>query len=204
MKLLHVDSSIVGDASVSRQLSAAIVSRLRKANPDLRVGYRDLAAQPVPHLSGAYLAAQAVAPQQHTPEMLHDLALGGELLDEFMGANVVVIGAPMYNFGIPSQLKAWIDRLMVAGKTFRYTDTGVEGLVGGKTIIIASARGGLYAPGTPLATVDFQEPYLRAVFGFIGITDIRIVRAEGVALGEDSRDKALAAAKLELVNLSLT
>ena len=119
---------------------------------------------------------------------------GAGALDEFLAADIVVIGAPMYNFTIPSQLKAWIDRILIAGKTFRYSEAGPVGLAGGKRVIIASSRGGLYAPGVPLEANDFQEPYLRAVFAFIGIEDVEIVRAEGLALGPEQRDAAVQAA----------
>jgi FMN-dependent NADH-azoreductase len=115
-------------------------------------------------------------------------------VQEFLDADVVVIGAPMYNFTISSQLKAWIDRVSVAGKTFRYTEQGAEGLAGGRTVIIASTRGGLYGAETPAAAADFQEPYLRCVFGFLGVSDLRFVRAEGLAYGPDARQAALDAA----------
>jgi FMN-dependent NADH-azoreductase len=117
--------------------------------------------------------------------------LGSQMLEEFLAADVVVIGAPMYNFSIPSQLKAWIDRVAVAGKTFRYTANGPEGLAGGKRIIIASSRGGVYSEGSAAAPMDFQETYLRAVFGFLGVTDFEFVRAEGVNLSEDNKVESL-------------
>lgn len=177
MKLLHVDSSIQGEGSVSRRLSAAVVERWRARHPHLEVTYRDLATAPLPHLDGVLLAAGERA--------------GSEALEEFLAADVVVVGAPMYNFGVPSQLKAWIDRLAVAGRTFRYTSAGPEGLAGGKKVIVASSRGGLYGAGTPQAASDFQEPYLKAVFGFFGIDDVGFVRAEGVALGEQARRDAI-------------
>src|SRR5947208_786381 len=136
MKLLHVDSSVLGPHSVSRQVSAAIVDRLAKATPGLEVVYRDLTATPLDHLSGPHLAAaQGAAP---TPALAQDLAAGEAMLDEFLAADIVVIGAPMYNFTIPSQLKAWIDRILVAGKTFKYGAQGVEGLAGNKRIIVRS------------------------------------------------------------------
>ncbi len=201
MKLLHVDSSILGPGSVSRQLSAEIVAAERKLHPGLDVIYRDLAAEPVGHLSGAHLAAsQGVIPEAAT--LQHDLAAGQAALDEFLAADIVVVGAPMYNFGVPSQLKAWIDRLAVAGKTFRYTEKGAEGLAGGKRVIVASSRGGFYGPQTPIAFLDHQENYLRGVFGFFGITDVTFIRAEGIALGPDQRAKAIAAAKSEIAGLA--
>lgn len=178
MKLLHIDAGITGETSVSRQVSAAVVQAARDVIPALEVVRRDLDAQPIPHLGSRNLGTDE----------------GAEVLQEFLDADVVVIGAPMYNFSIPSQLKAWFDRILVAGKTFSYTEQGPKGLAGGKKVIIASARGNLYAPGTPLAANDFHEPYLRAVFAFIGIDDLTIVRAEGVAFGPEQRQAALQAA----------
>jgi FMN-dependent NADH-azoreductase len=193
MKLLHIDSSITGGASASRQVTARIVSQYAKLVPGLEVAHRDLDAAPLPHLDSRMLSALApgATPDAATRD---DLALGGAMLDEFLKADIVVVGAPMYNFGVPSQLKAWIDRIMVAGKTFRYTANGPEGLAGGKTVIIASSRGGVYSGNAPAAVMDFQENYLKAVFGFIGVTDVRVVRAEGLSIGPEQRDAALAGA----------
>lgn len=182
MKLLHLDASAMGAHSVSRQLTAAIVAQWRHDHPGSEVRYRDLAAQPVPHWV-------PVADTSRDPD-----GLGQSLLDEFLAADVIVIGAPMYNFGIPSQLKAWIDRIAVPGRTFRYGENGPEGLAGGKKVIIASARGGLYGVGTAGAVADFQEPYLRTVLGFLGVTDIEFVRAEGVGLGPEQKDASVAQA----------
>lgn len=197
MQLLHVDSSILGQASVSRVLSAEITAAQTALHPGLEVSYRDLAAAPVGHLNGAHLvAAQGAVPADAAIEK--DIALGEAMLNEFLAADIVVVGAPMYNFSVPSQLKAWIDRLAVAGKTFRYTAEGPQGLAGGKTVIVASSRGGFYGPGTPAAPLEHQESYLRAVFGFFGITDITFVRAEGVALGAEARDKAIEAARRDV------
>ena len=184
MKLLHIDSSILGQNSASRELSAAIVARWQAATPGLHVTYRDLDAAPLPHLRSGSLAATDPA----------ETAAAAQALQEFLDADVVVIGAPMYNFGIPSTLKAWIDRLAVAGKTFRYTDQGAQGLAGGKRVIVASARGGLHQ-GAPS---DFQEPYLRFLFGFFGIDDIEFVRAEGLAISPGQRAAALEAAHADI------
>jgi FMN-dependent NADH-azoreductase len=193
MKLLHIDSSVLGPHSVSRQVSAAIVDRLYKATPALDVVYRDLATTPLAHLSGSHLAAaqgaipEAVALQQ-------DLAAGQTVLEEFLAADVVVIGAPMYNFTIPSQLKAWIDRILVSGKTFKYSAQGVEGLAGNKRVIIAISRGGFYGAGTPSAAAEHLETYLHSVFSFIGIANPEIIVAEGVQIGPEQREKALESA----------
>lgn len=185
MKLLHIDSSVLGGNSASRNLSAAIVAHLRAEQPGIEVVHRDLAAQTLPHFT-------PVLAEGHPC-----VARNGEILDEFLAADVVVIGAPMYNFTIPSQLKAWIDRILTAGKTFRYTENGPEGLAGGKRVIIASSRGGIYSEG-PAAAVDFQETYLKHVFGFIGIRDVEFVRAEGLNLGAQQRDAALARAHRQI------
>ena len=201
MKLLHVDSSILGGASASRRLSAAVVAEWHSHNPTGEIVERDLAADPIPHLGEEVLSMRGLNPSEATPKIRHALAIGAKALEEFLAADVLVVGAPMYNFSIPSQLKAWIDRLAVAGKTFTYTEQGPRGLAGGKTVIIASSRGGYYGPETPLAIADFQEKYLSAVFGFFGITDIRLVRAEGVNISPENREKSIAAAERDIPRL---
>jgi FMN-dependent NADH-azoreductase len=197
MKLLHIDSSILGANSVSRTLSAEIVAAERRRNPGLEVTYRDLGAEPVGHLSGAHLAAaQGVVPE--SAALRDDFVSGQAALEEFLAADIVVIGAPMYNFGVSSQLKAWIDRVAIAGKTFRYTEKGPEGLAGGKRVIVASSRGGFYGPDTPTAFLDHQETYLRNIFSFFGIDDVAFIRAEGIALGPEQREKAIVEALAEI------
>ncbi|TBR39587.1 MULTISPECIES: FMN-dependent NADH-azoreductase [Dyella] len=182
MNVLHIDSSALGAHSVSRGLTAAIVTELKHEQPGLNVTYRDVAANPLPHWAPVADAADPAA------------TMGADVMDEFLAADVVVIGAPMYNFGIPSALKAWIDRIAVAGKTFRYTAEGPEGLAKGKRVIVASSRGGFYSAGAA-AAMDFQESYLRAVLGFIGITDVEFVRAEGVNVSADHKNEALQSAQ---------
>jgi len=184
MKLLHIDASALGDNSVSRQLSAAVVARFRDQLDDLQVSYRDLDAQPIPHLRGSSLAQADAA----------EVADAAQVMQQFLDADVVVIGAPMYNFSIPSTLKAWIDRVAVAGKTFKYTESGAVGLAGGKRVIIASSRGGIYSD----SPADFQEPFLRQVFAFMGIDDVEFVRAEGIAYSPKHREDAIAAALASL------
>jgi len=181
MKLLHLDSSALGANSVTRELSAAVVDRWQNAHADLTVEYRDLDSNPIPHLTGRSLAQADAA----------EAADAAAVMQQFLDADVVVIGAPFYNFGIPSTLKAWIDRIAVAGTTFKYDENGPHGLAGGKRLIIVSGRGGIYGDASP---ADFQETYLRHVFGFLGITDIEIVRAEGIAYSAQHRTDALAAA----------
>jgi len=197
VNLLHIDSSILGDHSVSRQISAAVVKALRTEDPGLNVVYRDLGATPAPHQSGALLAARGLDPAARTPIQAREVADADAILDEFLAADIVVIGAPMYNFGIPSQLKSWIDHIAVAGKTFRYSEAGVEGLAGDKRVILASSRGGFYGPESPAAGLQHQESYLRGFFGFIGIQDVEVVSAEGVNISPDQKQAALQAAVAE-------
>lgn len=174
--ILHLDSSAVGSASATRAITAAIVDSIKQ--PGDQVSYRDLDAQPIEHLTGAILSGDD--PQ--------GARLGEDLIKQFMEADTLVIGAPMYNFSIPSTLKAWIDRIAVAGKTFRYTESGPVGLAGNKRVILVSARGGIYGDSNPS---DFQEAYLRQVFSFLGVKDLHIVRAEGIAYGPDQRQSAI-------------
>jgi FMN-dependent NADH-azoreductase len=195
MNLLHIDSSILGQQSATRELGAAVVADWQRRHPTGSVRHLDLAREPLDHLTGELFAARANANQPLSTAMVADVARSERVLADFLAADVVVIGAPMYNFSIPSQLKAWIDRIAVAGRTFRYTTNGPEGLAKGKKLIIVSARGGMYGAGAPAAALDFQENYLRGVFGFLGITDVEIVRAEGLSYGPAQREAALAAAR---------
>jgi FMN-dependent NADH-azoreductase len=203
MNLLHLDSSVLGGNSVSRTVSAAVVAQLKKTHPGLKETYRDLAANPVPHLSGAYLAALQSTEGQHEASLQADLALGGKVLEEFIAADILVIGLGLYNFTIPTQLKAWIDRIAVAGKTFRYTEKGPVGLMGGKRVILAIARGGFYGPGMPAAPYEHGETYLRAVFGFLGIPNPEVIVAEGIAIGPEQREKSINAALAQAAGLPL-
>ena len=194
MNLLHIDSSLLGEASASRQLSRSIVERLQREHPGLQATYRDLDAAPLPHWTGADLAASRQPANSPDEPLSASAKTNAAVLQEFLDADIVVVGAPMYNLGVPSALKAWIDRISIAGVTFRYTEHGPEGLAGGKRVVIASTRGGLYAEGSPIAALDFQETYLRAVFAFLGVTDVQVVRAEGLALSPEHRQAALQAA----------
>ncbi|MFC6444735.1 FMN-dependent NADH-azoreductase [Shinella zoogloeoides] len=194
MNLLHIDSGILGDHSVSRRLTAAVAAQIKAEQPRTAVTYRDLVASPLPHLSGAHLMAANAAPEDVDAQIAADVAESKAVLDEFLAADTVVLGVPMYNFSLPSQLKAWIDRVAVAGKTFRYTAEGPEGLAKGKKVIVVSTRGGHYSAG-PAAIMDHQESYLKTVLGFLGITDIEIVRAEGLNLSADSKVEAISEAE---------
>jgi FMN-dependent NADH-azoreductase len=200
MQLLHVDSSILGANSASRQLTAEVVEAEVRRSPGLTVVYRDLAADPLGHISGGHLAAAQGTGLELPPELQRDVALGQAALAEFLASDIIVIGAPMYNFTIPSQLKAWIDRITVAGQTFTYGPDGVQGLAGGKKVIIVSTRGGRYGAATPMASFDHQEPYLQGLLGFLGITDITFVRAEGLKMG-DNRAASMEAAQTAIAAL---
>ncbi len=199
MNLLHIDSSVTGESSASRQISAAIVAALSDTTPGLTVVRRDLEAAPVPHLSNSLLPT--IRPDLGQSPAA-ETAQAAAVLQEFLDADIVVIGAPMYNFTVSTQLKAWLDRVLIAGKTFGYTETGPKGLAGGKRVIIASSRGGLYGPGMPGEGNDFHETYLKAVFRFIGIDTVEIVRAEGLAYGPDQREAALKAALAAIPSLA--
>lgn len=196
MKLLHIDSSVMGGNSVSRQLTERIVAQWRANGPGTTVDYLDLAQNAPSHLSVDSLGFR-LGPQG-TPlsdVQRHENAVSEALVSQFLAADVVVVGAPLYNFSIPTQLKAWIDRVAQAGRTFKYTDKGAVGLAGGKTVIVASSRGGVYSTSDAGRALEHQESYLQTVFGFFGITDVRFVRAEGVAMGEAPKAAALAAAQ---------
>ncbi|SDI24601.1 FMN-dependent NADH-azoreductase [Pseudomonas benzenivorans] len=198
MKLLHLDSSILGDSSASRQLSHAVVDAWQAVEPDVRVIYRDLASDALGHLSAASLVAAGTPAELRDAAQRHEAELSESTLDEFLAADAIVIGAPMYNFALPSQLKAWIDRITVAGKTFSYTENGPQGLAGSKKVVIVSTSGGVHA-GQPSGAA--HEDYLKFVLGFVGISDIQVVRAEGLAYGEEPRAAAMKAAEQQVGEL---
>jgi FMN-dependent NADH-azoreductase len=180
--ILHIDSSISGEQSASRAISRSILDQLTIERGGNHIVYRDLAADPIPHL---------------TLEAFADTSV----LDEFLAADTIVIGAPMYNFTLPSQLKAWLDRILVAGKTFRYTDNGPEGLAAGKRVIVALARGGFYDLNSPAAALEHLESYLRGVLNFIGI-EPEFVAADGLAIGPEQRERSIAQALGQTVRLA--
>ena len=196
MKLLHIDSSALGGNSVSRLLTERLVAQWRATHPGTVVEYLDLATDAPNHLSIESLGfrfgpdAEGLSDVQRRENEISE-----RLVSQFLAADVVVVGAPMYNFSVPSQLKAWIDRVAQAGRTFRYTENGPEGLAKGKTVVVASTRGGAY---TSLPAMDHQESYLRTVFGFFGITDVRFVRAEGIAMGDAAKAAGLASAEADI------
>ena len=198
MKLLQVDSSVLGGNSVSRQLTAEVVADWIKTHADTTVEYLDLAVDTPNHFSADALGIKAGAQAQPTEAQRFENDVSERLVSQFLAADVIVVGAPLYNFTVPTQLKAWIDRLAQAGRTFTYTDKGPVGLAGGKTVIVASTRGGMYSTSDGGQAMEHQESYLKVVFGFFGITDVRIVRAEGLAMGDAAKAAALAAARADI------
>jgi FMN-dependent NADH-azoreductase len=202
MKLLKIDASILGANSVSRSLTAAIVAWQAGLHPGLEITELDLAATPPMHLSPEHIGAMFGQPPTD-PAVIADIAATSSYIDDLFAADIIVIGVPMYNFGLPSQLKAWIDRITVAGKTFRYGANGMpEGLLPpGKTVIIASSRGGVYSEGAPAAGLDHQEAHVKAVLGFIGLTNVSVIRAEGVAI-PDLKPAAIAGAETQIAALA--
>ena len=196
-KVLRIGSSALGDASVSKQVADALIDEMRRLDAGVEVTERDVGAHPVPHLVPERMPA--FAGNTDTPAAAEAAALSEAIIEEVEGADVIVIASPMYNFGITSTLKAWFDHLLRAGRTFRYTATGSEGLVHGKRAIVVVARGGVYSAGGPSAGSDHQEPHLKTLLAFIGITDVAFVRAEGLALGPDAKaagvEKAVAEAR---------
>lgn len=197
MKLLVIDSSILNKFSVSRQLTHRFVNQWLQIRPETKVTYRDLHAQPINHLSNSIISANNTEPSQISPVIKEELELSQQLIFEFLSADVIVVGAPMYNFSISSQLKAWIDRVLVAGKTFKYVDGKVQGLASGKQVFIISSRGGAYH-AEPMLSLDHQERYLTTVFNFVGIDDITFIRAEGLNMGEQIRSQALEQAEVQM------
>jgi FMN-dependent NADH-azoreductase len=189
MKILHLISSPRGEASFSIKLGNAIIEKLQAANPDSSVKVHNLVKTPFPHLEEAHLNSFFTPAESRTPDMLEAVKHSDEAIAELQDANAIVIGVPMYNFSVHSTLKAWIDHIARAGITFRYTESGPEGLVKNKKVYLAIATGGVYSEGA-LKAYDFTEPYLRSVLGFLGMTDITAYRVEGVNMPQ-FKDNAL-------------
>jgi FMN-dependent NADH-azoreductase len=190
-RLLFVTSSVFGAQSKSRLIGDEFIAAWRKAHPGTTVVERGLSAESMPHLTQETIAAWSLPEDQRSPRQREIAAFADAIIAEVEAADVVVIAAPMYNFAIPSTLKAWIDHLARAGRTFRYSAAGPEGLLKGKKVFVITGRGGVYSGESPARALDFQEPYLRAVLGFIGLSDVTFIHVEGLALGADSAAGAL-------------
>jgi FMN-dependent NADH-azoreductase len=198
--ILLIESSPRGSDSYSHQAGRSILNELQKRNPGAETVVRDLGQNPPPHVGLAFIGGMYATPEQRTPDQAKSLALSDALIDELFAADTIVIAAPMHNFGVPSTLKAWIDHISRAGRTFSYGATGPQGLLKGKHAILVLASGGVYSNGQ-MKSFDFTEPYLRAVLSFIGVTDVDVVRVEGVAMSAIGPEKALAAANTESQHL---
>ena len=194
--ILFVSSSPSGWNSYSHQFASHIVDDLKARHPGAKVVVRDLARDPLPHVDAAFVTGRALPPEKRSPAEAKALALSDILLAELEAADVVVFAAPMYNFSVPSSLKAWIDHVVRPGRAFSYSEKGPQGLLKGKKAVAVVARGGIYSEG-PAQRLDFQESYLRAVLGFIGITNVHVVRVEGVGMGEQALKSAVASAKAQ-------
>ncbi|MDB5791945.1 MAG: FMN-dependent NADH-azoreductase [Massilia sp.] len=197
-RLLHIDSSVLGTNSVSRQLTAEVVADYLAAHPSTTVDYLDLAADTPSHFNVDSLGSKTGVQAEPTEAQRRENAISEKLVSQFLAADVVVIGAPMYNFTVPTQLKAWIDRLAQPGRTFKYGEKGPVGLAGGKKLIVVSTRGGMYSTSDGGQAMEHQESYLKVVFGFFGVTDVRFVRAEGLAMGEAPKAAAIEAARVQI------
>jgi FMN-dependent NADH-azoreductase len=199
--LLLVTSSLFGEASQSRQIAREFVDTWLRNNPGARVVERDLAPDSIPHLSQATLGAVTTPAESRTPEQRDVAAFADALIEEVEAADTIVLTAPMYNFTIPSTLKAWLDHIARAGRTFRYGANGPEGLLKGKKVFVVTGRGGVYSGDSPAKAFDFQEPYLRAILGFIGLTDVSFVHVEGLAISKDSAESGRARARQAIATL---
>ncbi len=198
MQILRIDSSTTGEQSISRKLTDELVRHFTTSHPDAKVVSRDLVADPLPHIDPITTSAIRTPPETHEEAVAAAYPEQRAVLDEFLASDIVIVGAPMYNFTIPSQLKAWMDRLGVPGVTFKYSENGPEGLAGGRKVVIASARGGSYSTDQ---IAENQESLLTTFFGFIGIDDLHFVRVENAGFGPDAIAKGMAAAKENIAKL---
>jgi FMN-dependent NADH-azoreductase len=194
--ILHIDSSPRGERSHSRTLTHKLVTEWKAAHSKISVTYRDLGHNPVPHVDESWIAAAFTPPQAHTPELAEAIKVSDGLVDEFLAADRYIFGVPMYNFNIPSTFKAYIDQIVRVGRTFAVTEQGsFQGLVEGKKLLVITARGGSFTAGSPAAPFDYQEPYLRAIFGFIGITDVSFIHLENLNASDAAREESFAQAQ---------
>ena len=195
--ILHIDSSPRGDRSHSRKLSHEFITAWKTAHPEDTLSYRDVGHNPVPHVDEPWIAAAYTPPEAHTPELSQALKISDELVDEFIAADRYVFGVPMYNFSVPSTFKAYIDQIARVNRTFVVSEQGYQGLVKGKKMLVITASGGTYREGTPAAGYDFQEPFLRAIFGLVGVTDITFIHADNLS-SDDAAEKSISEARAAL------
>lgn len=201
--ILHIDASPRGDRSVSRSLANQFITEWKAAHPDDTITYRDLGHHPVPFVSEAWIAAAFSSPDQHSPEMAEAIRISDELIDEFLAADQYVFSIPMYNFGISANFKAYIDQIVRAGRTFAVDETGYKGLVHNKKAVLILSQGGVYSEGSPAESYDLQTPYLRLIFGFMGVTDVEFIYADSLNMGDEARSQSIAKAESTLKEVAL-
>lgn len=190
-QILHIDASPRGDRSISRSLTQEFITGWQTTHPDDTVTYRDLGHNPVPFVDENWIAAAFSSPADHSPELQAAISVSDTLVAEFLAADRYVFGIPMYNLTIPAVFKAYLDQIVRVGKTFAVGANGYEGLVTGRKLLIITSQGGIFKPGTPAAAYNFHEPYLRTVFGFIGVTDVTFITADGLNMGDTVREQSL-------------
>ncbi len=194
-QILHIDASSRGDRSISRTLGQEFITGWQAAHPGDTVTYRDLGHNPLPYVDENWIAAAFSSPADHSPELKTAISLSDSLVEEFLAVDRYVFAVPMYNLNIPAVFKAYIDQIVRAGKTFAVGANGFEGLVTGKKLLIITSQGGIFRDGTPAAAYNFHEPYLRTIFGFMGVTDVTFITADGLNMGEETREKSLVEAR---------
>lgn len=202
--ILHLDASPRAERSLSRTLSHEFLTAWKDTHSSDTVTYRDLGHQPVPHVTEAWIAAAYSPPADHTPELQAAIRLSDELIDELLAADRYVVGLPMYNFSVPSVFKAYLDQIVRVGRTFALDSSGYTGLVKDRKMVVITAQGGSYRSGTPTEAYNFHEPYLRVIFGLIGITDISFIYADGLTMGDEARERSVAAARAEIQSVIAT
>ena len=193
--LLLITSSLFGDQSKSAQIANEFVDAWRRAHPDTVIARRELTPASMPHLSFDALSALMTPAERRTAEQAESVAFGDRLIEELEAADTIVLAVPMYNFSIPSTLKAWIDHVARAGRTFRYTAAGPEGLLKGKKVFVVTGRGGFYVDNSSAKMLDFQEPYLRGVLGFLGLGDVNFIHVEGLKISAETAEQGIARAR---------
>jgi FMN-dependent NADH-azoreductase len=196
--ILHLDSSPRAERSISRTLAHEFVTSWKESRPGDTFTYRDLGHQSIPHVTEPWIAAAFSSPTDHTPELQAAIRFSDDLIDELLAADRYVMSIPLYNFSVPSVFKAYLDQIVRPGRTFAVDANGYTGLVKDKKLLVVTAQGGIYRPGTPMADYNFHEPYLRAIFGLIGITDLSFIYADGLAMGDEAREKSVAAARAQI------
>jgi FMN-dependent NADH-azoreductase len=200
VRILQIDTSPRNENSHSRRLAQEFMEKWSDRHPETKIIHRDLGLNPIPYIDATWVKAKFTPPDKYTPELAAAIAISDELIDEFLLCDRYILSVPMYNFSIPAVFKSYIDHIVRPRRTFTATSNGFQSLVSGKKMVVIAARGSDFRPGSALAPQDFQEPYLRTVFNFIGITDIQFINANG--LNTDIREQSLAEARTAIRDLA--